>query len=157
MLHWLHGLSVYNACAFTFSQCLLICEQWQEIKPKLGMPWPSHRSGFQLAVHADEVRLKVFKLRQMWYLSLIKAYVYYVLIALYIQIFLYGGYFKDANSEKDPGSEKGVVHADLWVLDPRSWEWNKVKLSFMNGFWFLINPLPFFKQVCFSICFLQHN
>ena len=75
---------------------------------------------------------------------LIKAYVYYVLIALYIQIFLYGGYFKDANSEKDLGSEKGVVHADLWVLDPRSWEWNKVKLYFMNGLWFLINHLLFY-------------
>lgn len=28
-------------------------------------------------------------------------------------------------SEKD-GTEKGVVHADMWVLDPRSMEWNKV-------------------------------
>ncbi|KAG0583546.1 hypothetical protein KC19_3G145600 [Ceratodon purpureus] len=42
------------------------------------------------------------------------------------EIFLYGGYYKDALSEKD-GSEKGVVHADMWVLDPRTFEWNKVK------------------------------
>lgn len=42
------------------------------------------------------------------------------------EIFLYGGYYKDAGNEKD-GSEKGVVHADMWVLDPRTFEWNKVK------------------------------
>jgi hypothetical protein len=44
----------------------------------------------------------------------------------FVQVFLYGGYFKDANVDKDSISEKGVVHADMWVLDPRSWEWNKV-------------------------------
>lgn len=43
------------------------------------------------------------------------------------QIFLYGGYYKDALAEKD-GTEKGVVHADMWVLDPRTWEWNKVRI-----------------------------
>lgn len=69
--------------------------KWQEIKPKLGMPWPSPRSGFQFALYLDEV-------------------------------FLYGGYFKDPISEKD-SSEKGVVHADLWTLDPRCWEWSKAK------------------------------
>ncbi|KAF3512255.1 hypothetical protein F2Q69_00002540 [Brassica cretica] len=42
-----------------------------------------------------------------------------------VQIFLYGGYSKEVSSEKS--SEKGVVHADLWSLDPRTWEWNKVK------------------------------
>lgn len=42
------------------------------------------------------------------------------------EIFLYGGYFKDHVSDKD-GSEKGIVHADMWVLDLRSGEWNKVK------------------------------
>ncbi|CAN6816491.1 unnamed protein product [Brassica oleracea] len=41
------------------------------------------------------------------------------------EIFLYGGYSKEVSSEKS--SEKGVVHADLWSLDPRTWEWNKVK------------------------------
>lgn len=69
--------------------------KWQEIKPKLGMQWPSPRSGFQFAIHLDEV-------------------------------FLYGGYFKDPVTEKD-ASEKGVVHADLWMIDPRCWEWSKVK------------------------------
>jgi hypothetical protein len=44
---------------------------------------------------------------------------------LKLQVFLYGGYFKDAMADKD-GSEKGVVHADMWMLDPRTWEWNKV-------------------------------
>lgn len=41
-----------------------------------------------------------------------------------LQIFLYGGYSKEVSSEKS--SEKGIVHADLWSLDPRTWEWNKV-------------------------------
>jgi len=41
------------------------------------------------------------------------------------EIFLYGGYSKEVSSEKS--SEKGIVHADLWSLDPRTWEWNKVK------------------------------
>lgn len=54
-----------------------------------------------------------------------------------LQIFLYGGYYKDAMSEKD-GTEKGVVHADMWVLDPRSMEWNKVIL------WILSIPHVFF-------------
>jgi N-acetylneuraminic acid mutarotase len=40
------------------------------------------------------------------------------------EIFLYGGYSKEVSSEKS--SEKGIVHADLWSLDPRTWEWNKV-------------------------------
>eukprot|EP00897_Mesotaenium_endlicherianum_P009125 jgi/Mesen1/8240/ME000443S07392 len=42
------------------------------------------------------------------------------------EIFLYGGYFKDHAKDKD-GSDRGVIHADMWTLDPRSWEWNKVK------------------------------
>lgn len=42
------------------------------------------------------------------------------------EVFLYGGYFKDSAADKD-GPEKGMVHADMWVLDPRTWEWNKVK------------------------------
>ncbi|CAN8306629.1 unnamed protein product [Cochlearia groenlandica] len=41
------------------------------------------------------------------------------------EIFLYGGYSKEVSAEKS--SEKGIVHADLWSLDPRTWEWNKVK------------------------------
>lgn len=75
--------------------------KWQEIKPRLGCMWPSPRSGFQLAVYQDE-------------------------------IFLYGGYFKEVSSDKNNStSEKGVVHADMWSLDPRTWEWNKVKKSGM--------------------------
>ncbi|KAH0975375.1 hypothetical protein GBA52_017274 [Prunus armeniaca] len=46
------------------------------------------------------------------------------------EIFLYGGYSKEVSSDKT-GSEKGVVHSDLWSLDPRTWEWNKVKKSGM--------------------------
>nr|CAD1837069.1 unnamed protein product [Ananas comosus var. bracteatus] len=46
------------------------------------------------------------------------------------QIFLYGGYFKEAIPDKI-GSEKGIVHSDMWSLDPRTWEWNKIKKSGM--------------------------
>ncbi|KMS97186.1 hypothetical protein BVRB_7g178490 [Beta vulgaris subsp. vulgaris] len=46
------------------------------------------------------------------------------------EIFLYGGYFKEVSSDKN-NSEKGVVHSDIWSLDPRTWEWNKVKKSGM--------------------------
>ncbi|PVH35481.1 hypothetical protein PAHAL_7G195400 [Panicum hallii] len=45
----------------------------------------------------------------------------------YLQIYLYGGYFKEVSSDK----EKGTVHADMWSLDPRTWEWNKVKKAGM--------------------------
>lgn len=47
------------------------------------------------------------------------------------EIFLYGGYFKEVSSEKNSSSEKGIVHSDMWSLDPRTWEWNKVKKSGM--------------------------
>ncbi|KAM3751901.1 hypothetical protein ACB098_04G146700 [Castanea mollissima] len=46
------------------------------------------------------------------------------------EIFLYGGYYKEVSSDKS-SSEKGIVHSDMWSLDPRTWEWNKVKKSGM--------------------------
>ncbi|KAE8123982.1 hypothetical protein FH972_018895 [Carpinus fangiana] len=46
------------------------------------------------------------------------------------EIFLYGGYSKEISSDKN-SSEKGIVHSDMWSLDPRTWEWNKVKKSGM--------------------------
>lgn len=46
------------------------------------------------------------------------------------EIYLYGGYSKEVSSDKN-GSEKGIVHSDMWSLDPRTWEWNKVKKSGM--------------------------
>ncbi|KAF5204533.1 Kelch domain-containing protein [Thalictrum thalictroides] len=46
------------------------------------------------------------------------------------EIFLYGGYSKEVAADKN-NSEKGIVHADLWSLDPRTWEWNKVKKTGM--------------------------
>ena len=52
-----------------------------------------------------------------------KLYIYRVPLAL--QIFLYGGYSKEVSSDKS-SSEKGIVHSDMWSLDPRTWEWNKV-------------------------------
>ncbi|GJP32137.1 hypothetical protein CLOM_g16664 [Closterium sp. NIES-68] len=42
------------------------------------------------------------------------------------EVFLYGGYFKDHAKDAD-GTDRGVVLSDLWLLDPRSFEWNKVK------------------------------
>ncbi|XP_057479103.1 uncharacterized protein LOC130766449 [Actinidia eriantha] len=57
------------------------------------------------------------------------------------EIFLYGGYSKEVSSDKN-GSEKGIVHSDMWSLDPRTWEWNKVKKSGMP-------PGP---RAGFSIC-----
>lgn len=46
------------------------------------------------------------------------------------EVFMYGGYFKDSAAEIE-GSEKGTVLSDMWVLDPRSWVWDKVKKSGM--------------------------
>lgn len=46
------------------------------------------------------------------------------------QICLYGGYSKEVVSDKN-SSEKGIVHSDMWSLDPRTWEWSKVKKSGM--------------------------
>lgn len=47
-------------------------------------------------------------------------------VGLTLQIFLYGGYSKEVSSDKN-SSEKGIVHSDLWSLDPRTWEWSKVR------------------------------
>ncbi|KAK1433888.1 hypothetical protein QVD17_10806 [Tagetes erecta] len=41
-------------------------------------------------------------------------------------IYMYGGYSKEISSDKN-SSEKGIVHSDMWVLDPKTWVWNKVK------------------------------
>ncbi|KAG9446315.1 hypothetical protein H6P81_012443 [Aristolochia fimbriata] len=46
------------------------------------------------------------------------------------EIFLYGGYSKEVLADKN-SSEKGIVHSDMWSLDPKTWEWNKVKKSGM--------------------------
>ncbi|XP_073295594.1 uncharacterized protein [Primulina huaijiensis] len=46
-------------------------------------------------------------------------------------IYLYGGYSKEVSSSDKKVSEKGTVHSDMWYLDPRTWEWNKVKKSGM--------------------------
>ncbi|KAG0499900.1 hypothetical protein HPP92_004591 [Vanilla planifolia] len=42
------------------------------------------------------------------------------------EVFLYGGYAKEVSTDKN-GSEKGIVYSDMWSIDPRTWEWNKVK------------------------------
>ncbi|XP_073118839.1 uncharacterized protein [Henckelia pumila] len=46
-------------------------------------------------------------------------------------IYLYGGYSKEVSSSDKKVSEKGIVHSDMWCLDPKTWEWNKVKKSGM--------------------------
>uniref|UniRef100_A0A162A0E6 DUF4110 domain-containing protein n=1 Tax=Daucus carota subsp. sativus TaxID=79200 RepID=A0A162A0E6_DAUCS len=58
------------------------------------------------------------------------------------EIYLYGGYSKEVSSDKNSSSEKGIVHSDMWSLDPRTWEWNKVKKSGMP-------PAP---RASFSMC-----
>lgn len=42
------------------------------------------------------------------------------------EVVLYGGYSKEVSTDKNQ-SEKGSIHSDLWSLDPRTWEWSKVK------------------------------
>ncbi|EPS63666.1 hypothetical protein M569_11109, partial [Genlisea aurea] len=46
-------------------------------------------------------------------------------------VYLYGGYSKEVSSSEKKVSERGIVHSDMWCLDPRTWEWNKVKKSGM--------------------------
>ncbi|KAM7471487.1 hypothetical protein LguiA_009670 [Lonicera macranthoides] len=41
------------------------------------------------------------------------------------EVYLYGGYSKEVSSDKNSSSEKGIVHSDMWSLDPRTWDWNK--------------------------------
>lgn len=96
--------------------------------------WPTARSGFQFFVYQDEVSLRGSCLYYMHekliekdrFISKAPSMKNHLLIRkrFMLQIFLYGGYSKEVSSEKS--SEKGVVHADLWSLDPRTWEWNKV-------------------------------
>jgi len=45
-----------------------------------------------------------------------------------VQGFLYGGYFKDSAGDPE-GSDRGVVFSDLWVLDFKTWQWDKVSLA----------------------------
>jgi hypothetical protein len=51
--------------------------------------------------------------------------VFFNRVPFILQIFLYGGYSKEVSSDKS-ASEKGIVHSDMWSLDPKTWEWNKV-------------------------------
>lgn len=90
---------------------------------------------FLLAHHAHCVLLDAFSL--IFVLVWIWGYCYfpsykvgvgaeYILLNTFsLQIFLYGGYSKEVSSDKSI-SEKGNVHSDMWSLDPRTWEWNKV-------------------------------
>ncbi|EFJ09312.1 hypothetical protein SELMODRAFT_428163 [Selaginella moellendorffii] len=60
--------------------------KWQEIKPKLGAAWPSAKNGFQLAVYLDE-----------------------------LNIFLYGGYFKEPASDKDQSDKGEKIRYGSWA------------------------------------------
>jgi hypothetical protein len=73
-----------------------------------------------------------------------KNHIYGVPLAL--QIFLYGGYSKEVSSDKS-SSEKGIVHSDMWSLDPKTWEWNKVHN--LNAFLF---PFRFFFNEYIQVC-----
>jgi hypothetical protein len=58
---------------------------------------------------------------------------------------MYGGYFKEVSSDKN-ASEKGTVHADMWSLDPRTWEWNKVNSCISLNI-YLLSSVPHVHDV----------
>ncbi|KAK3439809.1 hypothetical protein EUGRSUZ_B00150 [Eucalyptus grandis] len=95
--------------------------QWEQLNLK-GCPGP--RSGHRMVLYKHKII--VFggfydTLREVRYYNDL-----FVFDLDQYKIFLYGGYSKEVSTDKN-SSEKGIVHADLWSLDPRTWEWNKVK------------------------------
>ncbi|KAF3455959.1 hypothetical protein FNV43_RR00602 [Rhamnella rubrinervis] len=116
--------------------------QWDQLNLK-GCPSPrsGHRMEHKIVVFGGfydtlrEVRnyndLYVFDLDQFKVKCLDPvAYATIMSFSVIHVIFLYGGYSKEDSSDTS-SSEKGNVHSDLWSLDPRTWEWNKVKKSGM--------------------------
>lgn len=116
-----------------------ILVQWQEVKPKPGALWPSPRSAFQFAVNLDEVGALLSSTRfvcQIWE----ENDLFNTLdMNTFFQVFMYGGYFKDSAAEIE-GSEKGTVLSDMWVLDPRSWVWDKVMYKALSYMWLCLPP-----------------
>ncbi|TVU15496.1 hypothetical protein EJB05_39020 [Eragrostis curvula] len=96
--------------------------QWEQI---LAKGCPSARSGHRMVLYKHKIVLFggfYDTLREVRYYNDL-----HVFDLDNFKIYLYGGYFKEVSSDK----EKGTVHADMWSLDPRTWEWNKVKKTGM--------------------------
>ncbi|ONM16546.1 Galactose oxidase/kelch repeat superfamily protein [Zea mays] len=96
--------------------------QWEQI---LAKGCPSARSGHRMVLYKHKIVLFggfYDTLREVRYYNDL-----HVFDLDHFKIYLYGGYFKEVSSDK----EKGTVHADMWSLDPRTWEWNKVKKAGM--------------------------
>ncbi|GJN02534.1 hypothetical protein PR202_ga19896 [Eleusine coracana subsp. coracana] len=96
--------------------------QWEQI---LAKGCPSARSGHRMILYKHKIVLFggfYDTLREVRYYNDL-----HVFDLDNFKIYLYGGYFKEVSSDK----EKGTVHADMWSLDPRTWEWNKVKKTGM--------------------------
>ncbi|GJN02540.1 hypothetical protein PR202_ga19902 [Eleusine coracana subsp. coracana] len=96
--------------------------QWEQI---LAKGCPSARSGHRMILYKHKIVLFggfYDTLREVRYYNDL-----HVFDLDNFKIYLYGGYFKEVSSDK----EKGTVHADMWSLDTRTWEWNKVKKTGM--------------------------
>ncbi|KAJ4823384.1 hypothetical protein Tsubulata_023426 [Turnera subulata] len=100
---------------------------------------PQNKAQHALSLLVDVFGLKVVTNRANWTVEIYildfdesdsQLIVDHIVDCLVLQIFLYGGYSKEISPDKS-GSEKGNVHHDMWSLDPRTWEWNKVKKSGM--------------------------
>ncbi|KAF6165329.1 hypothetical protein GIB67_018773 [Kingdonia uniflora] len=125
-VRYYNDLHVFDLDQF---KVITLALMWQEIKPSPGCMWPSARSGFQFFIFQDEVYSLTFFDILFWK-YLLYSNITWSMDMFLIQIFLYGGYSKEVASDKN-SSEKGIVHSDMWSLDPRTWEWNKVKKSGM--------------------------
>ncbi|GJZ07717.1 hypothetical protein Tco_0541510 [Tanacetum coccineum] len=64
-----------------------------------------------------------------------------------LKIYLYGGYSKEVSSDKN-NLEKGIVHHDMWILDHKTWVWNKVFMLLLTlAFTFRPGPRAGFSYV----------
>ncbi|KAK4395721.1 Kelch domain-containing protein 4 [Sesamum angolense] len=98
--------------------------QWEQLNYK-GCPSP--RSGHRMVLYKHKIIIFggfYDTLREVRYFNDL-----HVFDLDQFKIYLYGGYSKEISSSDKKVSERGIVHSDMWCLDPRTWEWNKVKKS----------------------------
>ncbi|EFJ18912.1 hypothetical protein SELMODRAFT_419772 [Selaginella moellendorffii] len=71
-------------------------------------------------------------------------------LAVYLdEIFLYGGYFKEPAPDKDQ-SDKGVVLADMWTLDPRIGSGTRYPLELLKPKSLKIKVVALWKNECWN-------
>ncbi|EFJ06008.1 hypothetical protein SELMODRAFT_431049 [Selaginella moellendorffii] len=71
-------------------------------------------------------------------------------LAVYLdEIFLYGGYFKEPAPDKDQ-SDKGVVLADMWTLDPRIGSGTRYPLELLKPKSLKIKVVAWWKNECWN-------